>query len=336
MKVFVTGYAGHLGPAVVKRLSESGADVIGYDVAQRQVDGVGDIRGGDITDYDRLKSAMAGCDEVLHMAAVAMPFYMREHEVFNVNVSGTFNVFKACAELGIRKVAVTSSINAVGYNFGVKTQGLSYLPIDGSHPCYTTDPYSYSKQAAEDVGRYFYRRHGISSVFMRLGNGFSADDARPLRARIEALLRLPEKERGLEVKRIEADMEERRRYAFAEAPPYRNGTEYVFDCFTKEQIVWSNYIHNCLTYLHIDDLADAAVCAINAQYEGSYPIYVTDYVNVLGIESAVLAKLLYPGAAINHSLLKGCDALADYREAERIIGFRAKRSFDGRHSEIYA
>jgi len=187
-----------------------------------------------------------------------------------------------------------------------------------------------------EVGRYFYRRYGISSVFMRLGNGFSADEARPLRARVEALLRLPEKERGLEVRRIEADMEERRQYAFAVAPPYRNGTEYVFDCFTKEQIIWSNYIHNCLTYLHIDDLADAAICAINARYEGSYPIYVTDYVNVLGIESAVLAKLLYPGATINHSLLKGFDALADYREAERIIGFRAKRTFDGRHSDIYA
>lgn len=335
MKVFVTGYSGHLGPAVVKKLDASGAEVIGFDIDQKNVPGLADVRGGDILNYDQVKAAMTGCDEVLHMAAIAMPFYAREQEVFNVNASGTFNVFKACAELGIKRVSVTSSVNAIGYNFGVKVRDLSYLPVDGSHPLFATDPYSYSKGVSEDIGRYFYNRYGISSVFMRLGIGINVEDIRSLRARVDGLLSLPEKEGIREVRRIEAEMDERRLYALREAPPYRNGTEYVYECFTKEQVIWSSHVHNFLIYTHLDDLCDACVCALSARYEGSHPIFVSDYVNMLGIESAKLALLLYPGAKVDFDLLKGYDALADYREAEKMIGFRAKHSFTDLYKEVF-
>jgi nucleoside-diphosphate-sugar epimerase len=39
--------------------------------------------------------------------------------------------------------------------------------IDEEHPLYTTDPNSFSKQMIEEFGGYFWRRAGVSSVFLR-------------------------------------------------------------------------------------------------------------------------------------------------------------------------
>ena len=97
---------------------------------------------------------MAGIDGVVHLAAFRHPGLAPEHRLFHVNVSGTFNVFRAAADAGIKRVVCASSINALGYNFGIKfPEGqLQYFPIDEAHPTYTTDPYSFSKGAIEEIG----------------------------------------------------------------------------------------------------------------------------------------------------------------------------------------
>ena len=45
---------------------------------------------------------------------------------------------------------------------------VEYFPIDEQHPTFTTDSYSFSKQVMEEIGAYFWRREGISSVLLRL------------------------------------------------------------------------------------------------------------------------------------------------------------------------
>ncbi len=95
-----------------------------------------------------------------HLAAVRHPGLAPEHTIFHINVAGTFNVFRAAADAGVRRVVCASSINALGYNFGIKfPEGqLRYFPIDEAHPTYTTDVYSFSKGMIEEVGAYFWRR----------------------------------------------------------------------------------------------------------------------------------------------------------------------------------
>lgn len=346
MKVLITGATGGVGKIAAKRLYEAGAKVIGFSRDEAEVPGVSEFRVGDITNYAELAKAMADCDHILHLAACHMPYDAPEQEVFHTNVGGTFNVFKACAELGIKKITVASSPNAIGYNFGVKVRDMTYLPVDGAHPVYTTDPYSFTKQQGEEVGRYFSRRYGISSVFLRLGLDFkttveewvkseAADKARQLRRRVDGLLALPEKESAREVRRIENEMDADRNRAFTAMPPFKNGTEYVYEAFSEEMKIWGYLVHNFLMYLDMRDLGDAIVCALGAGFEGSHDIFIADHKNMLGIASAKLAALLYPGAKVDADRLPGFDALVDYREAERLIGFRAKHSFEAYYEELY-
>jgi hypothetical protein len=346
MKIFVTGCSGIVGKIAAKGLSEAGAEVIGFARHLKTMTGVADFRTGNIADYDMLKAAMQDCDTVLHLAAYHMPYDAPEQEVFRVNAGGTFNIFKACAELGIKKLVVASSPNAIGYNFGVRIHELSYLPVDGIHPLYTTDPYSFTKQTIEEIGRYFYRRYNISSVFIRLGLDYhltienwvksqARDDLRFLRTWVDGLLELPAKEGIREVRHIENEMNACRNHAISAALPFKNGTEYVYDVFSDKQKIWSYYIHNFLMYLDGRDLSDAVVCSFNASFEGSHDIFIADDKNMLGIESTKLAALVYPGVRIDFDRLHDYDALVDFRAAEKIVGFRAKHSVFDFYGELY-
>jgi NAD(P)-dependent dehydrogenase (short-subunit alcohol dehydrogenase family) len=346
MKVFVTGVTGGVGKIAARCLSAAGAQVIGFSRRPAEVAGVSEFRAGDVTDYEGLKAAMSGCDEVVHLAAYHMPYDAPEQEMFGVNVGGTFNVFKACAELGINRVTVASSPNAIGYNFGVYVRDISYLPVDGDHPLYTTDPYSFTKQEIEEVGRYFYRRHGISSVFMRLGLDFrttieewavspARERERSLRKLVDGLLALPGKEGAREVRRIENDMDRSRHFAKTSAPPFKNGTEYVYESFSDELKVWGYLVHNFLMYLDGRDLGESVVCSLNSGFSGSHVIFVADHKNMLGVESIKLANLLYPGAKANIGRLNGYDSLVDCDSTKKLIGFYARRTVADYYGVIY-
>ena len=346
MKVLITGCTGLVGTIAAKGLSDAGAEVIGFSRNAKDIEGVSKSIIGNVANYDELKAAMTGCDAVLHLAAYHMPYDAPEQDVFHINAGGTFNVFKACAELGIKRLTVASSPNAIGYNFGIKLRDIAYLPLDGAHPLYTTDPYSFTKQMIEEIGRYYYRRYGISSVFMRLGLAFTSTveewvvgkggaDLPGLRALVDQLLALSPKEAAQEVRRIENEMDARRSYAMNEAPPFENGTEYVYAAFSDEQRVWSYYVHNFLMFLDSRDLADAIVKSLNANFDGSHDLFIADDKNMLGVESAKLAALLYPGARVHYDQLQGYDALVDYRTAEKVIGFRAKHSVADYYGELY-
>lgn len=343
MKVLLTGAAGGVGKIAAKGLHDMGAEVIGFSRTPVEVEGVSDFRAGNVTDYETLKKVMQDCDEVVHLAAVHMPFDAPEQELFQINVGGTFNIFKACSELGIKRVTVASSPNAIGYNFGVKIKDLSYVPVDEQHPLFTTDPYSFSKQAIEEIGRYFYRRLGISSVFMRLGLDFrmtveewleaKKSDMVTLRAMVDGLLALPEKEAAQEVRRIENALNEKRYQAIG--VPHKNGTEYVYAKYTEEERIWNYYIHNYLMFLDKRDLADSIVKSVNTEFVGSHDIFVADHSNMLGIPSAKLAALVYPGARLKYEQLKGYDAMVDYRSAKELIGFYAQHSVASYYDVLY-
>ena len=60
-------------------------------------------------------------------------------------------VVEACRRLGIRKVVIASSVNAVGLAFNKGMPRLDYLPLDEAHPARPEDAYSLSKLVGEEV-----------------------------------------------------------------------------------------------------------------------------------------------------------------------------------------
>lgn len=165
MRALVTGGAGFIGSNIVRLLTEKNARVVVYDNLStgylKNIDSFPQVEfvEGDVTDLDKLKSAMRGCDSVFHLAAsignaksIAFP-----REDSRVNVFGALNVAEAVRENGVKAVIYSSSAGLFGEP--------QYFPIDEAHPCEPDSPYGVSKMAGEKhllcLGR-LYRFRAVS------------------------------------------------------------------------------------------------------------------------------------------------------------------------------
>ena len=99
MKVYVSGATGFVGGHVARELRERGEDVRDERV--------------DLLDRPGLARAVAGCDAVVHVAALySYDAPASEHR--RVNVEGTRNLLEAAAEAGVRRFVHTSTAGTCG------------------------------------------------------------------------------------------------------------------------------------------------------------------------------------------------------------------------------
>lgn len=168
MKVLVTGATGRVGRWVVRLLLEKGYEVTGCGrKPEAELSGAHYVA-LDVTDADAVAALVAQHERVIHLAAIASPGWAPETKLFEINVAGTYNVYAACAAAGINRVAVASSINALGQFYGCKPLPVRYFPIDEDHPQLLSDEYSLSKHMTEELASYFWHKAGVSSVCLRI------------------------------------------------------------------------------------------------------------------------------------------------------------------------
>jgi dihydroflavonol-4-reductase len=154
MKYLVTGATGHLGANLVRRLLELGhevrvllRDAAGSDLVA--VEGLAVERVyGDLRDLDAVRAAVGGTrvvDGVFHTAAKISTVSGEEREIYDINVIGTRNVLKAAREAGVKRVVVTGSLSAVGFNEDrPSNEDDAFFPFDRHHM-----PYGISKAWVE-------------------------------------------------------------------------------------------------------------------------------------------------------------------------------------------
>jgi nucleoside-diphosphate-sugar epimerase len=161
MQIAVTGSSGRIGRAIVDLALAQGHQVVGIDRVRPKADAAPpDVRFVqlEMTEYYGLVRAFEGCDAVIHMAAIPGPRGHPDHWVHNDNVAGSYNVLRAAAELGLRRVCQASSINAIGGAYSRQPR-YDYFPVDEAHPTYNEDPYSLSKWICEIQADSFARRY---------------------------------------------------------------------------------------------------------------------------------------------------------------------------------
>lgn len=173
MKVFVTGGAGFIGSHSTEELIKSGADVRVFDnLSTGSLDNMRRLEEreqfvlGDILDLDALTAAMAGCDAVLHLAAVvSVPLSIAHPEhAHAVNATGALNVLEAARKNGIKRVVMASSAAVYGAN--------QELPLPESAPPQPLSPYAAQKWQNEAYAKVYSDLHGLETVCLRYFNVF--------------------------------------------------------------------------------------------------------------------------------------------------------------------
>ena len=130
MKIAVTGGSGGIGRAITDMGLAQGHGIVSIDRVEPKepVSGVTYIQ-ADAADYDALVAAFAGCDAVIHMAAIPSPGNHPDHVVHNNNVVGSYNALRAAVECGIMRICQASSVNAIGQAYS-RVPRYDYFPID--------------------------------------------------------------------------------------------------------------------------------------------------------------------------------------------------------------
>lgn len=106
--VFISGVLGFIGGALAKRFRSMGAEVKGVDAEANGEDGV---VSGDITRPGPWQGHVAGCDVVVHTAAVVSNTIPRDR-TWEVNVLGTRRVLDAAVRAGASRFVHFSSVRA--------------------------------------------------------------------------------------------------------------------------------------------------------------------------------------------------------------------------------
>lgn len=152
MRVLITGNKGFIGQEVERKLVSAGFETKGYDIKD----------GFDILNTDLLAQSAAGCQVIVHLAAVEG---QAPAKVMETNLQGTWNILCAAKETSAEKIIFLSSVDALGIFQG---EGIpKYLPIDDDYPSHPSAVYSISKKLAEDMCRYFSESTGIPVICLR-------------------------------------------------------------------------------------------------------------------------------------------------------------------------
>jgi nucleoside-diphosphate-sugar epimerase len=166
VRIAVTGASGDMGRTLVPYLVEQGHWVRSIDRALPK-----DTWGGsqlqyyvaDARHFGELAASFKDCDAVVHLAAIRSPMNHPDPVVYSDNTISNYNALSAAALLGIKRVCLASSINAIGGAFS-RSPRYDYLPVDEKHPTYAEDPYSLSKWVGEQQADAFARRYEDMSI----------------------------------------------------------------------------------------------------------------------------------------------------------------------------
>jgi uronate dehydrogenase len=171
--VLLTGASGNLGRMLTKALAEQGWTLRLTDIAPfpDPIPARAAFTRADLNDGVTILRLAEGCGAILHFGGVSVerPF----EEVLGPNIRGLFHIYEAARREGAR-VVFASSNHSIGFHerresIAADTQ---FLP-DGF--------YGLSKAYGELMGRLYWFKHGVESVFLRIGSCFpEPTDARML------------------------------------------------------------------------------------------------------------------------------------------------------------
>ena len=245
MKLLVTGGAGYIGSIVSRQLLGAGHDIVVFDSLERghraAVAPEARFVHEDLRDAGAVRDAVSqGFDGVLHFAALALVGESVSHpeRYYHANVVGTMNLLDAMRDAGVPRLVFSSTCAVYGQP--------DEVPMSESAPYRPTSAYGASKLAVDLMIGDYCRAHGLGAVSLRYFNvagasGEIGEDHYPETHLIPNVLRTAQG-RNPHVELFGTDY------------PTPDGTA-IRD------------------YIHIEDLSDAHLLALDGTVAGAHRIF---------------------------------------------------------------
>ena len=186
MRVFVTGASGFIGSHLVPRLLRDGHEprclVRRADAARVLEEKGAAAVWGNVADPASLRTGMAGCDWVLHLANIYSFWEADRRTYARVNVEGTRNVMECARAAGVGKVVHVSSAVVYGRPADVPfTEASAIGPVLFSE-------YARTKLAGDRIAWDLHERHGLPLVTILPGAVVGPGDTKTTGDYIRSLL----------------------------------------------------------------------------------------------------------------------------------------------------
>lgn len=158
--ILLTGAAGEIGRSLRQLLGEQ------YHfrcLDRTRIQDAEDIVVADIRNFRSVLKAMQGVEAVIHLAAnreVSQPW----NDVYKSGIQGTYNVFEAARQAGVRQIIYASTIRVSGWREIMQEPTIT--PEQGVRP---DSLYAVGKVFGEALGQFFADQYGISVVCLRIG-----------------------------------------------------------------------------------------------------------------------------------------------------------------------
>ena len=163
-RLLLTGAAGGLGCVLRPRL-KAYCDVLRLSDAAPMAPATGgeEVVPALLQDAAAITALLAGVDAVVHMGGISteQPFA----QIVQANIVGVYNLYEAARTQGVKRVVFASSNHVTGFY----TQGETITP---GMPARPDSHYGISKAFGEDLSRFYFDRHGIETVCLRIGSSF--------------------------------------------------------------------------------------------------------------------------------------------------------------------
>lgn len=168
MKTLITGASGRVGRILTKSRQAQGdqvrALVLPGDPGAEALKEMGvEVIIGSLTDREAVAKAVLGVDSIVHLAAAMLWEQGADRELFEQNITGTFNLLDAVVS---QKVKLTRFFIASSDEVYPSLKAL-YSPIDERHPQQPYSFYGLTKEVDERVGLFYHRSHGVPVTIAR-------------------------------------------------------------------------------------------------------------------------------------------------------------------------
>jgi len=176
MRILVTGGAGYIGSVTTELLLDRGHEVVVFDNLERghraAVDRRAQFIEGDLRNRARIDEAMLGVrpDAVMHFAAYALVGESMQNPLmyFRNNVIGGEHLLEAMRAAEVQKIVFSSTCATYGQP--------EKIPMTEETPQRPTNPYGESKLMFEKMLGWCADRYGLKAVMLRYFNAAGATE----------------------------------------------------------------------------------------------------------------------------------------------------------------